>query len=503
MRFFTLNFFFRKDTMTSIGIITATTGGEFLKHAIESVQNQKCDDTYSLQHVLVVDGAEYEQTVRDIVTSCDTSHVPVTVFNLPYNTGKDGYLCHRIYGAIPMLVNMDFVAYLDDDNVMERDHIQTIMTCIEKKGARWGYTLRTIVDNTNTEITKDRCESLGLIRPTCINDLDRHIDTNCYMFKRELAVQLAPIWHRRTRDKKQEGMLEADRQVAQTLIQNEPSGACTRKFTIRYRVGNRTDSVQKDFFEKGNSSIEPIDFEKKDIYLFFHMDTDTQQVLANDTSNAFVQSLKSRFNVFNGYTCMRGLPDDAIVISVIEDPLQYLETLRQLKQAAHGSMKRIVVMAKDIQVPDTFSKEYSEMIIQSFGLDLKATFDELHMGLHASDGVDDDFKNICEAGGTRTIFKIVPVSKIEQTWSEGYVPLAWKGDDEVPENIGALEGSSWVDISKAPSYCESRGIAGDRHEQVKEYLQMNHYMNEDIAKTMLERIREPIRKAISSILDYI
>jgi hypothetical protein len=489
--------------MTSISIITATTGGEFLKHAIESVQNQKTEEKYTLNHVIVIDGPEYDQAVRDIVSTCDVTNVPVSILQLPFNTGKDGYLCHRIYGAVPLLLNTDFITYLDDDNVMERDHIQTIMSCIEEKGARWGYTLRTIVDETNTEITKDCCESLGLIRPTCINDLDRHIDTNCYMFNRELAVQLAPIWHRRTRDKKPGGILEADRQIAQTLIQNEPSGACTRRFTIRYRVGNRMDSVREEFFEKGNANVDSIDFDKKDIYLFFHMDTDTKNVLSNDSSNAFVTSLKKSYNVFNGYTCMRGLPNDAVVISIIEDPLQYLETLRQLKLTTHGSMKRIVVLTKDINVPKNFPTDYADTLIQSFGLDFKTSFENLQMGIHAADGVDVDVKGVCTTENTRTIYKIVQAPDIEKTWSDGYVPLVWKGDSTVSENIQCLEGSNWVDISKSEEYCTSKGITGERHEQVKEYLQMNHYMNEDIAKTMLERIREPIRKAVSMTLDYI
>jgi len=491
--------------MTSIGIITATTGGPHLRDAIESVQQQKIDDSIELSHIVVADGPEYAETVQNILKDMDTTNVPVHVFQLPFNTGGGGYLCHRIYGAVPMLINTDFISFLDDDTIMERTHVQTLYSAIRDKGVRWGYTLRTIVDETNTEICKDRCESLGMIRPTCLSDMDRHIDTNCYMFSRELAVQLAPLWHRKTRAAKKEGEVEADRQVAQTLIQNEPAGVCTRQYTIRYRVGSRDDSVKGDFFERGNSSIGRIDFEKNDVYVFFHTDTDTNRVLADDTQTSLILSLRETFNVFDGYKCIRGLPTDAVIVSVMADPFQYLETLRQLKQSTHQHMKRVIILTKDIQLPKDFSPAYADTIVQSFGLDFDVECTERVNGISVDDTIpkDHDLRGLATTDEHNTIFKIVPVDSLEVAWAQGYVPLAWKGDVPVKDEIMRVEGSSWVDLGRAIEYCEKQGIDGSRNDKIKAFLQMNHYTNDDISNIMHTRIIDPIRRAVTKVIEIL
>lgn len=491
--------------MPSVTVITATTGGQYLKETIDSVQAQVLNGDVSLTHLIVVDGPDCLEKVTHVVDDANTSKVTTTVLPLPYNTGGDGYLCHRIYGALPMLVNTDYVAYLDDDNLMEPSHIQKMLNAIKDKGSRWGYTLRTIVDDTNTELMKDTCESLGLIRPTCINTLDRHIDTNCYMFERDLAVQLGPLWHRRTRDKKPEGMLEADRQIAQTLIQNEPSGACTRQYTIRYRVANRDDSVTSEFFERGNRLVGSIDMEKKDIYVFLHTDTETQNAVPMDSVNAFITQLRKTYNVFDGYACLRGLPHDAIVLCIIGDPLQYLDTLRQLKQSTHTSMKRVVVFTKDVQVPKDFHPTYADVVIQSFGLDMLMTVktprtNDIHIGENVK---DDSLQKLKTSDTSETIFKIVQPDEIESAWTQRYVPLVWKGDHELSEEIMTLEGSNWIDISRADAYCEKNGIEGPRDDKVKEFLRMNHYTNDDIASIMYDRICQPIDDAIQKIIDVL
>lgn len=491
--------------MTSICIITATTGGPHLRHAIESVQQQKVDDSVELSHIVVADGPEYAETVQNIVKDMDTTNVPVHVFQLPFNTGGNGYLCHRIYGAVPMLVNTDFISFLDDDTIMERTHVQTLYNAIRDKGTRWGYTLRTIVDETNTEICKDMCESLGMIRPTCVSNMDRLIDTNCYMFSRDLAVQLAPLWHKKTRSAKNPGELEADRHIAQTLIQSEPSGACTRQFTIRYRAGNRDDSVKGDFFEKGNESVGSIDFEKNDIYVFFHMDTDTERILNTESRNTLLSTLRETYNVFDGYKCIRGLPSDARIVCVMSDPFQYLETLRQMKQSTHPSMKRIVVLTKDIQLPKDFSPVYADTVIQSFGLDFDVACIERPNKICVDDTIpqDHDLRGLATTEFQNAIFKIVPVDAVEQGWTQGYVPLAWKGDVPVKDDLANLEGSSWIDLSRAIEYCEKQGIDGSRNDKIRSFLQMNHYINDDIAKTMHERILNPIRTAVQKVIDTI
>jgi len=325
------------------------------------------------------------------------------------------------------------------------------------------------------------------------------------MFARELAVQLAPLWYRKTRGAKKDGELEADRHVTQTLIRNEPTGACTRQYTIRYRAGTRDDSVKGDFFDRGNSSIGSIDLEKNDLYVFFHTDKDTERVLEGDVQTSLILSLREKFNVFDGYKCIRGLPSDALIVSIIADPFQYLETLRQLKQSTHSSMKRVVVLTKDVQLPNEFSPMYADTIIQSFGLDFDVACTEKINAICVDDAIpkDQDLRELVTTEDKDAIFKIVPVDAVEDTWAHGYVPLAWKGDVPVKDNIMRLEGSSWVDLSRAIEYCDKKGIDGSRNDKIKAFLQMNHYTNDDIAKIMHERILSPIRNAVEKVIETI
>lgn len=490
--------------MPTVTVITASVGHDTLPFAIESVQRQKLDTETKVTHLIVVDGSEYEESVRTLIDSCDTSRVETRVFVLPENTGGDGYLCHRIYGAMPLLVNTDFVTYFDEDNIMEPNHIQSLLNAITSKGSRWGYTLRTIVDSGNTELCKDLCESLGMIMPTCLHEQDRHIDTNCYMMQRELAVQLAPIWHRKTREKKPEGLREADREVAMTLIQNEPKGACTRDFTLRYRVANREDSVTAAFFENGNARHPSFDLSKPDLYLFYFMDKDTQDVL-DDDKHALVSKLKMTYNVFDGYKCMRGLPDDARVLCLISDPLQYLDVLRHLKQATHHAMTRTIVLTKEIHdLPKDFSPVYADTVMSSYDFDLSTKLWKKPNAICADASIPDDLVSLATTDGDDAIFKIVNTCDIEKTLSEGYVPLAWRNDtDTLSDSVMDLEGASWVDLSRCISYCEKHSIEGTRAERAKEFLHMNHYLNDDIAAVMYQRICDPIWKAIDTVMTKI
>ena len=482
---------------TSITVITASAGNPHLKDAIESVQQQNLNDDWELEHLIVVDGPEYEAEVRNIVEKIEHKK-NITVHVLPYNTGSNGYLCHRIYGALPFLVNTDYVAFLDDDNIVEPNHIRSLLECMKKKGSRWSYTLRKIVDQDNTFLCNDTVESLGMIRPTCLGTLDRLIDTNCFLFERELAVNLAPLWHVKTRDAKPEGKLEADRQITQTLIQSEPSGACTREFTLRYRIGNREDSVSKEFFERGFEETESIDLNKQDLYLFFHADTETTEAMRS--KNILVEKLKEMFNVLNGYDSIRGLPSDALVVCVIADPFQYLDTLRKLKQYTHKNMKRVVILTKKIDLPTDFKPVYADIALTS-ELDLTMTRVERHHGICANDNVGFDIRT---NDGENVRFKCVASSDIDHAWKEGYIPLAWKGGDtELNQEIMRLEGSDWIDVSRSEAYCDKNGINGTKDEKILEFLKMNHYLNDDIGKIMHDRISKSIDDGIQRVVDVI
>ena len=111
--------------MTKVTIITATVGSKFLKQNIDSVENQ----TYkNIQHYLVVDGAEHESKVRDQIGS----HSMIDMLVLPKPTGKEQYNGHRIYGASTFLAEGDYICYLDEDNWLEPNHIESLVNSIEE-----------------------------------------------------------------------------------------------------------------------------------------------------------------------------------------------------------------------------------------------------------------------------------------------------------------------------------------------------------------------------------
>ena len=225
----------------SVTVITPTVGTPFLAQAIASVQAQ----TYPfVEHVVVADGPRYYERVRAMLPA-HTTH-PVSVFELPHNTGGGGFNGHRIYGAMPHLVNGRFVAFLDEDNWYEPEHIATLMEQITTRGLSWAYALRRIVGLDDRALANDDCESLGQW-PTW-NDPHVHlVDVNCYVLRRDLAIRTGSLWYRRYPDE-----TCPDFALCQQLLQEHPQCGTNGLYTVNYRVGRSTCSVQPDFFLAGN-----------------------------------------------------------------------------------------------------------------------------------------------------------------------------------------------------------------------------------------------------------
>ena len=163
--------------MVKVAVITGSTGHHLLSEAARSVQHQTWAS--EIEHWIVVDGAEHEYATRSLLGKLPISNVVQHVLVLPKNTGASGYVCHRINGSVPWLVDADYVCFLDQDNAFEPDHIQRLIESIPN-GGRWAHSFRKIIDRDGRDICLDACESLGGVCHTCINAHDRLIDTNCY-----------------------------------------------------------------------------------------------------------------------------------------------------------------------------------------------------------------------------------------------------------------------------------------------------------------------------------
>lgn len=232
-----------------VSVITPTTGNPFLKECIESVRNQ----TYkNIEHIVVVDGNERWEKCDSILKELSfpngtTEHI----FVLPYPTGTDRYNGHRIYGGTTYFANGDYHIWLDDDNVLEPDHIESLVKLVQQNDLHWAYSLRKIIDKDSNVLCLDDCESLGKWA-SILNPQDFFVDVNCYFVKKDVAVQLSPVWYRKFREP---GQMEIDRAIANVLMNNNLKFDCTRDYTVKYRVGNTGLSVQADFFLRGNEAM--------------------------------------------------------------------------------------------------------------------------------------------------------------------------------------------------------------------------------------------------------
>lgn len=227
-----------EHNMINVTVITPTTGSSYLEQAIDSVEKQ----TYkNVKHLVVADGVEYQTKVNNI-----TEKFSCSILNLPFNTGAGGYNGHRIYGASVFLVDTDYFCFLDEDNYLDKDHVESLVDSIGN--SVWGYSLRKIVDETGSYICNDDCESLGTWA-SCLNEKDFFVDLGCFFLPKMLAIKLAPGYYRRARHPNEQP--EIDRLMSMALINQYPA-SCSGKYTLNYRAGNRVDSVQKEFFIRGN-----------------------------------------------------------------------------------------------------------------------------------------------------------------------------------------------------------------------------------------------------------
>ncbi len=233
-----------------VSVITATTGGVRLANCIESVRNQ----TYkNIEHYVIVDGSDRLEQTSEILNAMEFPNGNNEfVIVLPHATGLNRFNGHRIYGGFSFLTNGDYITWLDDDNEFTPNHIESLVKITQEKQLDWAYSLRQIVDSKGEFICNDDCENLGKYK-SVLND--HFVDVSCFFVRRELAVNIAPIWHRQARPPN--GMMEVDRALTAVLMheQNKLKFDSNNDYTVKYRVGSTGISVQTDFFINGNAEM--------------------------------------------------------------------------------------------------------------------------------------------------------------------------------------------------------------------------------------------------------
>lgn len=228
----------------AVTVITPTVGTRHLRRAIEGVEAQ----TYPLvRHLVVVDGAEHRARVEAMLPQCPRR--PIDLIVLPATLGGGGFNGHRVYAAAPALVDSRFVAFLDEDNWPDPDHLEAVMRRITAAGAAWGFALRRIVDDEGRFVADDDCESLGPV-PSWLDASVHLVDANCYVLRRDVALETSLVWYRRLPDE-----TSPDIELCRRLLAERPRFVATGRPTINYRLRGPRAGVRADFFRRGNAEM--------------------------------------------------------------------------------------------------------------------------------------------------------------------------------------------------------------------------------------------------------
>lgn len=223
--------------MLSVAIITPTIGTNTLPQCLKSVSEQ----TYqNVTHHIFVDGKNNFDSVNSILKQNWNSNIRVNI--LDENVGK-GWYGHRVYAASAFIINQDVLIYLDEDNWLKSNHVESLLKLLnENNSIDWAFSLRTIHDVNGDYICHDDCESLGKW-PTFHNSEFFHIDTSSFAVRRKAALKVSQFWY---------GQWGADRQFFSGLKANFPNFECSKNHSLCYRLGGNEGSVTSEFFLEGN-----------------------------------------------------------------------------------------------------------------------------------------------------------------------------------------------------------------------------------------------------------
>lgn len=213
-----------KPEVRSAVVVTPTIGSRFLSDCIESVEAQ--DVQIDFQHLVVFDGpVEYNKKV------------PENVMVLPWNVGRHGFYGHRVYAAIGHLINADSVLFLDEDNMYDKDHVQSCIDTLNG-GNDFCHSFRSVIDIDGNWLCDDKFEAIGR-EPYFL------VDTSSFCFRKEFLIEHGHHWH---------WGWGADRRFFQ-IVKDQSRYASTGRHTLMYRLDGNPNSPTKEFFFNGNERI--------------------------------------------------------------------------------------------------------------------------------------------------------------------------------------------------------------------------------------------------------
>jgi hypothetical protein len=166
----------------AVAVVMPTILRPCIATAIESVYRQTLPGR--IQLMIGVDQAAEASFDLDPLLERRPDHVSALVLALPYSTSVRHGGVHpatdggSLRAILSFMANARHVAFLDDDNSWEPDHLRGLMAVID--GKVWAYSLRMLIDETTgRELGVDRWDSVGphagrfaeqggLVDPNCL-----------------------------------------------------------------------------------------------------------------------------------------------------------------------------------------------------------------------------------------------------------------------------------------------------------------------------------------------
>lgn len=227
---------------SDVAVVTPTVLRPALVEAIESVYRQ----TYPgrIQLLVGIDKTLDDLGLLNAVLAERPPNISAIVLALPFSTSirhggvhaaTDGGALRSI---LSFMANTRHLAYLDDDNSWEPDHLALLMRAVE--GKAWAYALRQLVDEaTGRTICVDRWDSVGVARGR-FAEQGGLVDPNCLLVDKVAVSRAFALWS--------EGPGATSDRNFFAAIKDAPHGRVERA-TVRYKV--RPTNIMLQFLREG------------------------------------------------------------------------------------------------------------------------------------------------------------------------------------------------------------------------------------------------------------
>lgn len=180
-----------------IAVVIPTILRPSLRRAVDSIYAQDFPGTI---HVMIgIDRRDGDSGVIEALRRSCPERVSVTVLDLGYSTSqRNGGLHPSADGGVmrtvlSYLANARLVAYLDDDNWWEADHLSSLYETIQ--GKDWAYSLRWYVDPGSLRpLCVDEWESVGPDRGVYAQKAGGFVDPNCLMIDKIACEPVLRWW---------------------------------------------------------------------------------------------------------------------------------------------------------------------------------------------------------------------------------------------------------------------------------------------------------------------